>query len=85
MTETTESGNLTPWDSLSEGRQLELREQYGHYLDSLPPTCSLDSKIRSGASAIRNETPTAGGKSHLTEPMRRYAEREFEAVTKISQ
>jgi hypothetical protein len=45
MTATTESGNLTPWDSLPEGRQLQLREEYGHYLDLLPPTCSLDSKI----------------------------------------
>ena len=26
-------------------RQLELREAYGHYLDSLPPTCSMETKI----------------------------------------
>jgi hypothetical protein len=45
MSETTATGNLTPWDSLPEDRQLELREQYGRYLDALPPTCSLDSKI----------------------------------------
>ena len=45
MSETTATGNLTPWDSLPEDRQLELREAYGHYLDALPPTCCLDSKI----------------------------------------
>ncbi len=38
-------GKLTPWESLSSERQLELRESYGHYLDTLPPTCSLESKI----------------------------------------
>jgi hypothetical protein len=26
-------------------RQLELRDAYGHYLDSLPPTCSMETKI----------------------------------------
>jgi hypothetical protein len=39
------SGELTPWEDLSGDRQLELREEYGHYLDSLPPTCSLETKI----------------------------------------
>jgi hypothetical protein len=41
----TESPELTPWESLSVDQQLELRETYGHYLDSLPPTCSLETKI----------------------------------------
>jgi hypothetical protein len=34
----------TPWDSLSPERQIALRVEYGHYLDSLPPTCSLEEK-----------------------------------------
>lgn len=33
-----------PWDDLDEPRQLELREAYGHYLDTLPPTCDLGTK-----------------------------------------
>jgi hypothetical protein len=41
----TESDKLTPWESLTMDRQLELREAYGHYLDSLPPTCSMETKI----------------------------------------
>lgn len=36
---------LQDWEHLTEARQLALREAYGHYLDSLPPTCSLDTKI----------------------------------------
>jgi hypothetical protein len=40
-----ESDKLTPWESLTMDRQLELREAYGHYLDSLPPTCSMETKI----------------------------------------
>jgi hypothetical protein len=35
---------LTPWEDLSPERQLELRQAYGHYLDTLPPTCSLEEK-----------------------------------------
>jgi hypothetical protein len=37
---------LTPWDALSPERQLELRVDYGRYLDTLPPTCSLEEKDR---------------------------------------
>jgi hypothetical protein len=33
------------WRSLSEDTQIELRIAFGHYLDSLPPTCSLGTKI----------------------------------------
>jgi len=36
---------LTPWDPLSPGKQLELRESYGHYPDSLPPTRSMETII----------------------------------------
>jgi len=32
------------WDSLEAAEQLRLREAYGHYLDTLPPTCSLEEK-----------------------------------------
>jgi hypothetical protein len=40
-----DSKSAIPWEALSAERQLELREQYGRYLDSLPPTCSLETKI----------------------------------------
>lgn len=33
------------WNDLDAARQLALREAYGHYLDTLPPICDLDSKI----------------------------------------
>lgn len=35
---------LRPWDALSPGEQLALREAYGRYLDELPPTCDLRTK-----------------------------------------
>jgi hypothetical protein len=35
---------MREWDSLEAAEQLRLREAYGHYLDTLPPTCSLDAK-----------------------------------------
>jgi hypothetical protein len=37
--------DLTPWEQLSSERQTELRIAYGHYLDTLPATCSLETKI----------------------------------------
>jgi hypothetical protein len=40
-----DSKSPVPWEALSAERQLKLREQYGRYLDSLPPTCSLETKI----------------------------------------
>ena len=33
------------WHDLSPDEQLQLREAFGLYLDSLPPTCSMESKI----------------------------------------
>jgi hypothetical protein len=40
-----EPGALREWAELDAAEQLALREAYGHYLDTLPPTCSLDTKI----------------------------------------
>ncbi len=34
------------WDDLSADEQTALRVEYGHYLDTLPPTCSLEEKER---------------------------------------
>jgi len=36
--------DLRDWHSLSAAEQLRLREEYGHYLDTLPPTCLLQEK-----------------------------------------
>ena len=44
MAQEPTSDDLIPWDDLSVERQLELREAYGHYLDTLSPTCDLDTK-----------------------------------------
>jgi len=37
---------MREWTDLSAAEQLRLREAYGHYLDSLPPTCDLQEKNR---------------------------------------
>ncbi|MGD8957974.1 MAG: hypothetical protein PVJ03_11610 [Chromatiaceae bacterium] len=42
---TSPQSALIPWESLSRDEQIALRERYGHYLDNLPPTCSLDTKV----------------------------------------
>ena len=34
------------WRNLSPEEQLRLREDFGHHLDRLPPTCDLDDKIQ---------------------------------------
>ena len=33
------------WHALTDAEQTELRIAFGHYLDTLPPTCSLTAKI----------------------------------------
>ncbi len=33
------------WQDLSPEEPLQLREAFGRYLDSLPPTCSMESKV----------------------------------------
>lgn len=42
---TGQSDSLRPWEALSPEQQLRLREAYGHYLDTLPPSCSMETKI----------------------------------------
>jgi len=42
---TGQSDSLRPWETLSSEQQLRLREAYGHYLDTLPPSCSMETKI----------------------------------------
>ncbi len=39
-----EIGRPFPWHTLSGTQQLALREAYGLYLDTLPPTCDLGTK-----------------------------------------
>ncbi|RLW71676.1 MAG: hypothetical protein B6D71_00890 [gamma proteobacterium symbiont of Stewartia floridana] len=36
---------MIEWESLDRDEQIKLREEFGHHLDTLPPTCSLDMKI----------------------------------------
>lgn len=36
---------MNEWEDLDRDEQIRLREAFGYYLDSLPPTCSLDMKI----------------------------------------
>jgi hypothetical protein len=39
------SDHMRDWDTLDTEEQTTLRIEYGYYLDSLPPTCSLETKI----------------------------------------
>lgn len=32
------------WDALDSEQQIQLRIEFGRYLDQLPPTCSLEEK-----------------------------------------
>jgi hypothetical protein len=43
--EPTRGTAMRDWSSLTEDEQTELRIAFGHYLDGLPPTCSLDTKV----------------------------------------
>ncbi|MBT3046094.1 MAG: hypothetical protein G8D61_10905 [gamma proteobacterium symbiont of Ctena orbiculata] len=36
---------MIEWERLDKQEQIKLRDAFGHYLDTLPPTCSLDMKI----------------------------------------
>ncbi len=36
---------MRSWHELTPREQLDLREAYGHYLDSLPPTCDMTEKV----------------------------------------
>lgn len=37
--------SLRPWGSLDVAEQVELRVEYGYYLDRLPPSCSMETKV----------------------------------------
>lgn len=39
------SDALVEWSALPPERQLELREQFGCHLDTLPPTCRMETKL----------------------------------------
>lgn len=41
----SDSTDLARWERLSSERQTGLRIEYGHYLDTLPATCSPEAKI----------------------------------------
>jgi len=36
---------LRGWDSLEAEEQTDLRVAFGRYMDTLPPTCSLEAKV----------------------------------------
>jgi hypothetical protein len=40
-----QDGPRRDWEALDDAEQTEFRVAFGHYLDGLPPTCSLDAKI----------------------------------------
>ena len=66
---------MTDWKYLERDEQVRLREAFGHYLDSLPPSRSLDMKIArfddwlrlQGISYQAKERPDASEQQILTE------------------
>lgn len=42
---TEETSKIRDWESLEPEEQIRIQVEYGYYLDTLPPTCSLESKI----------------------------------------
>jgi len=49
------SKTLRDWDSLDPDEQTAIRIEYGRYLDSLPPTCSLETKIERFRNWLREQ------------------------------
>jgi hypothetical protein len=47
--------NLRDWDSLDPDEQTRLRVEFGHWLDQLPPTCDLGTKIERFRTWLREE------------------------------
>jgi len=45
VTTSRDALELKPWADLGPDEQLALREAYGRYLDTLPPTCDMDRKL----------------------------------------
>lgn len=46
---------LRDWDRLSPEEQTALRVEYGYWLDRLPPTCSLQTKVERFRTWLREE------------------------------
>jgi hypothetical protein len=61
MGKKTDGEYLVSWGQLSSQKQTELRVEYGHHLDSLPPTCSLETKIERFRSWLRERGITYEG------------------------
>ena len=49
------SNILRDWESLDSEEQTAIRIEYGRYLDSLPPTCSLETKIERFRNWLREQ------------------------------
>lgn len=46
---------LRGWDSLDPEEQIRLRVEYGRWLDQMPPTCSMETKIERFRTWLREE------------------------------
>ena len=49
-----EKSELRPWKTLDPEEQTDLRVVFGHFLDTLPPTCSLERKVERFRSWLQN-------------------------------
>jgi hypothetical protein len=45
MIQAEQSSTTHNWDDLDPDQQTALQVEYGHWLDTLPPTCSMQTKI----------------------------------------
>ena len=45
VTTSRDTLELKPWADLSPEEQVRFREEYGRYLDTLPPTCDMHRKL----------------------------------------
>ncbi|MGD8557623.1 MAG: hypothetical protein PVJ14_09715 [Chromatiales bacterium] len=50
-----EKNKLRDWESLEPEQRTSIQIEYGYYLDTLPKTCSLDTKIERFRKWLRSE------------------------------
>ena len=50
-----DANKLRDWDSLEPDEQTSIQVEYGYYLDRLPPTCSMESKIERFRNWLKSE------------------------------
>ena len=60
-----ENNDLRDWITLDDEEQTRLRIENGHYLDSLPPMCSLEAKIERFRTLLMEEKAILYNELHV--------------------